>query len=293
MMPPFVHMSSTAFFPSRIVAGRFARKVCVVALLADVVCPCLAAMATAQESAPAESHPSAKRTKDPNQRRKEGDKATADKTANAARSDRSTAQNGEGRAADAEKNAPRPRRRGPRIDQWVRMDDVEEQEFEAFVEAHFPDVWAEVRANKKDKPRVYKQWMIKLAPQLVPLMEEIERNPQRGTLSIKVAQREFRIRRLVSEYLLEKDKTRRASLVQQITTAVTERFDARQERRGLDIASLEDRLERQRELHREKNANRKRIIRREVNAILNPAGTEDESEDDAKSKDRETPEPPE
>ncbi len=275
MTTPFAHMSSAAFFPSRIDAGRFARKVCVVALLAGVVCLCLAAMATAQESAPAESHPSSKRTKEPNQRRKEGDKATPDKTEDAV-PERSE---GAGPAGDAEQISPRPRRRGPRIDDWIRMGDAEKQEFETFVQTRFSEVWTELRADKTDKPRVYRQWMVKLARQLVPLMDELERNPQRGALSIKVAQREFRIKRLVSEYLLEKDKTRLVSLAQQITTAVTERFDARHQRRGLDIANLEDRLKRQKELHREKNANRKRIIRREVNAILNPAGTADETEE--------------
>lgn len=273
-MIPMAHVRNIVTLASRDVLRLLKRRVCLIALLVGVGSWLgLIRTAVAQESPRTSPAPSPKRAKDQGPRRRDAESAPVGTAAAVGAFEKSAPPGEKTKAAGDEKGATRARRVGPREDEWVRMDEVEKEEFEQFVEKSFLEVWAELRAYKADRPRVYKQWMIDLAPQLVPLMEEASRKPVRAVLSIKVVRVDFLIRRLVSEYLLEKDKDKHAKLEQRITEAVTARFDARQERRWLDMTNLEERLRRQKELHKEKNRNRERLIRREVNAILNPAGS--------------------
>lgn len=182
-------------------------------------------------------------------------------------------------AEDDEKRGARVRRTSPRVADWSRMSSEEQAELERFIAKWFPEVWTELQADRETKPRVYRQRMERLAQEVVPLIDQYDQSPKRGELSIREWQLEFRLKVLVSDYLLQTNVERRAKLAKDITDSVTDRFQVRQQRRWLDIVSLEERLARLKELHNEKTTNQDKIIQREVSALLNPAGAVGEGAD--------------
>ena len=256
-----------------------------VTLLASTVCLCLVGAATSQEPVRSDSSLAGRKTKEQGSRRKDGESAADDRVQHLETSDQSASQQGDGHRETADKRPLRPKRPLARVSEWSRMSEAEKEELEAFVKKEFPEVWAELEADKAKKPRVYNKQMERLAPELVPLMDQRDANPERAGLSIRERQLQFSIQRRVSDYLSEEDEAKQAALEQEIAALVKERFEVRQNRRWLDIRGLEERVARLKQLHVEKNENRDRIIGRELNDLLNPAGVVDDSKDHAEAKD--------
>lgn len=185
---------------------------------------------------------------------------------------------------DAESDrSSRARRTIARMADWSRMSAQEQAEFEAFIKNQLPDVSAELELDKI-RPRVYRQHMERLAPKIVPLMDQLDTNPERAELSLREMRAEYRIQALVSEYLQLENRggnpDRLAALEVDIEKQVAERFDVRQKRRKLDIESLEERISFMRKLLDEKYENRVRIINKETKALLNPSAALDGEPDD-------------
>ncbi len=192
-------------------------------------------------------------------------------------------------ARDGDEERSRPRRTGARIADWSRMSAEEQTELENFIRTQLPDIWQELELDRiRQSQRVYRQHMEQLAPKIVPLMDQLDSNPPRAELSLREMRLDYRIQRLVAEFLQLQNKggnpERLTALEQEVVTLVEERFDVRQKRRMMDIESLEQRIAFMRKLHDERNTNRAKITRREADALLNPSaaldGTLEDADDD-------------
>lgn len=157
-----------------------------------------------------------------------------------------------------------------RITEWGRMSQEERQEFESFVSCFFPQVWSELHGQRKENPAIYDSQMSRLAPELVPLIDQLVDKKDRTILQIKEKQLGFELQKLQSDFVHETNERSKERIGKDLARKLGERIDVQQKRRKLDLKRLEQRIEALRSMIEEVDQNREALIKRDQDLLLNP-----------------------
>jgi hypothetical protein len=85
------------------------------------------------------------------------------------------------------------------------------------------------------------------------------------------SEQEAKAREIITKYKATEDEKERGKLVDDLTTAVSEQFDARQEAREGELKQLEEQLRKLRELHARRAKGKDEIVRDRVRQLLRDA----------------------
>jgi hypothetical protein len=148
------------------------------------------------------------------------------------------------------------------------MTDAEREKVLAFMEEHFPKMYLEVERQKDRNPDRYDRRMQRVVPEMRHLMEMMETRPEHGVLIIKERRLDMEMRRLAGRYRSAEDEDKRAQLRRRMHELCTQAFDARQQRREIQIRELEARITELHERHAQADQVREKLIEQEVKERL-------------------------
>ena len=139
-----------------------------------------------------------------------------------------------------------------------------------FLEEHFPKRHRLLRRLQEHNPRAFERRVSELAPRVLELLLRTREDPELGELLIEQQRLEEDLRELVREYrALEDDaEAAREGLRSQIEEDVARLVDIGLERREHEIAALERRLQRQREVLQEDLDSRQQMVAERVEEVL-------------------------
>ncbi len=145
----------------------------------------------------------------------------------------------------------------------------EEQEaLLAFARQHFPEMITRLDALKKDDPQAYKRVSRRMWPRLQIMKEAYERDPQGlGKILIDEKKLEDQIRTKVRAYQQERDSTRKSAVGAELRQLLDQQFDVRLQRRRLELADLQKRLEEQTKRVDSMAAKKQDLVQRQFDRI--------------------------
>ena len=116
----------------------------------------------------------------------------------------------------------------------------------AFARQHFPEMAQRLDALKKDEPQVFKRVSRRIWPRLQIMKEVYERDPEGlGKVLIEEKKLEDQIRAKARSYQQERDSNRKTAIGAELKQLLEQEFDVRLQRRRLELAELQKRLEAQ------------------------------------------------
>ncbi|UCG32049.1 MAG: OmpH family outer membrane protein [Phycisphaerales bacterium] len=139
-----------------------------------------------------------------------------------------------------------------------------------FLEEHFPKRHRLLRRLQEHNPEAFEHRVSELAPRVLELLLRTREDPELGELLIEQQRLEEDLRELVREYraLDAEAEVAREGLKGQIEEIVARMVDIGLERREHEIAALERRLQRQREMLQEDLDNREQMVAEHLQAAL-------------------------
>jgi hypothetical protein len=139
-----------------------------------------------------------------------------------------------------------------------------------FLQEHFPKRHRLLRRLQEHNPRAFERRVAELAPRVLELLLRTREDPELGELLIEQQRLEEDLRELVREYRVSDAEAELAPESQrgQIEEIVARLVDIRLERREHEIAALERRLQRQREMLQEDLDNRELLVAEHVEEVL-------------------------
>ena len=179
------------------------------------------------------------------------------------------------RAGSGDRPAMRPAARGGQPQRgrfaqplWDRLDDQERRRLRAFVQEHFPEVFAELEWLEANRPRQAINRMRRFAPEMLRFRELMKRNPGQARLAIEERRLDLKIVVRVRDYWASDSEIDRAELRDEITELVQRLFDVRLQRRKLEVERLRDRLEGLQRRLEHAEENRDAMIERQISGKL-------------------------
>jgi hypothetical protein len=139
-----------------------------------------------------------------------------------------------------------------------------------FLEEHFPKRYRLLSRLQERNPRAFERHISELAPRVLELLLRTKEDPELGELLIEQQRLEDDLRDLVREYrsMDEEAEDAREGLRGKIEEIVARLVDIGLERREHEIAALERRLQRQRDMLQEDLDNRQQTVDERVTEVL-------------------------
>jgi hypothetical protein len=157
---------------------------------------------------------------------------------------------------------------GPPLFDWPpEMDRARVREF---LEEYFPEQAEDLYMLERFNPRLFRQRMREIAPRIMRLMRELERDEELGLLGIEQERLELKIHRAVRSYFETSDEGKREEIRARIEGLIGEQFDVRQQRDERSARKLERRLERFKRRVAQRAERREELITRELEMRLQP-----------------------
>lgn len=158
--------------------------------------------------------------------------------------------------------------RGP-MPLFARLTPREKQEMEAFLREHFPRLFEQVERTREASPPRYLRMMTRLTPEMQGLMDLMAIDPQRGALLIEERRLDAEIR-MVARRARSTTDEQAAKSKERLAELVTRWFDARHQRRAMEIGELEARVIELKARHEEASRMRQKSIDRMIEERLEP-----------------------
>ncbi len=163
----------------------------------------------------------------------------------------------------------RPRRgKRPGRGLWSRMSDDEKEEFEFFLEEHFPQMFLEMQALQERNPDGFDRRIGRVVYDIRQMMDLMESQPERGALMIQERQLKHQMRRQARRYHSAKNPKGRDKAKEQFRDLCAQSFDCRHQRREMEIRELEARIAELKLRHEEAATMRDKLIDQEVEEHL-------------------------
>lgn len=144
----------------------------------------------------------------------------------------------------------------------------EQEQLLAFAKEHFPEMVTRIELLKKEDPQAYKRISRRMWPRLQIMKEAFERDPQGlGKILIDEKKVEDQIRLKARSYQQERDGTRKASVGAELRALLEQQFDLRLQRRRLELADLQKRLEDQTKRVDSMAAKKQDLVQRQFDRI--------------------------
>ncbi len=147
---------------------------------------------------------------------------------------------------------------------WSRLSEEERAEVQAFMVEHFPRMYEELERLQERSPERFQQRMMRLAPEMRGLMDQLAENPERGGLMIEERRLDMEIR-MLSGRVRRADNPDLDRVRQRMHELCTRQFDVRHRRREMEIHELEARIGELRQRQAEAARMRDQIIEKAVN----------------------------
>ena len=146
-----------------------------------------------------------------------------------------------GRGDQAPDGRDGPGRDGPPL--WDRLDDQQRRRLRAFVQEHFPEVFAELEWLETNRPQQASNRMRRFAPEMFRLRQLLQKNPRQARLAIEERRLDLQISVRVRDYWASDSDIDRAELRDEITQRLQSLFEVRLRRRKMEVERLRNRLE--------------------------------------------------
>lgn len=166
--------------------------------------------------------------------------------------------------SEARPGAPRRGPGGGPPPLWSRLSEEERGEVQAFMLEHFPRMYEEMERLQERNPERYQHRMMRLAPEMRGLMDQMAINPERGGLMIEERRLDLEIR-MLSGRVRRADNPDLERVRERMHDLCTRQFDVRHRRREMEIHELEARIGELRQRHAEAARMRDQIIEKAVN----------------------------
>ena len=156
---------------------------------------------------------------------------------------------------------------------WARMSTEEKAELLSFVQEHFPKLYVELDRLEQMQPMRHAVRMGRIASEMRHLLEVMATNPQLGRLMIKERRLDMETRLLAARYRHAETDGERDKIREEMRTLCEEAFDARLERRELEIGDLEARIVDLRERQEQAANMRDELVEQEIkDRLTRPLG---------------------
>lgn len=166
--------------------------------------------------------------------------------------------------SEARPSAPRRGPGGGPPPLWSRLSEEERAEVQAFMLEHFPRMYEEMERLQERSPERYQHRMMRLAPEMRGLMDQLAENPERGGLMIEERRLDMEIR-MLSGRVRRADNPDLERVRERMHDLCTRQFDVRHRRREMEIHELEARIGDLRQRQAEAARMRDQIIEKAVN----------------------------
>ena len=147
---------------------------------------------------------------------------------------------------------------------WDRLNDPQRRRLRAFVQEHFPEVFAELEWLEANRPRQASNRMRRFAPEMFRLRQLLQKNPRQARLAIEERRLDLQISVRVRDYWASDSEIDRAELRDEITQRLQSLFDVRLRRRKMEVERLRNRLEGLERRLEHAEQNRETMIERQV-----------------------------
>jgi len=138
------------------------------------------------------------------------------------------------------------RRGGPEGKPPLRpMTDDEINKLIDFAKVHFPEVADHLQQLRKDDPQEFRRALRRMWPRLMIMKETFDRDPQLGNLMIEDHKLEQQIHGKVRDYRQQRDPNNKQKIGDELRQLLGQQFDIRLQRRRLELADLQKRLQEQ------------------------------------------------
>ncbi len=125
------------------------------------------------------------------------------------------------------------------------MTDEEIGKMLAFAQEHFPEMAKRFEDLKKDDPQEFRRAMRRVFPRLMMLRETYARDPELGKLLIEERKLEEQIHTKVRSYRQERNAGNKDKIGGELKQLLGQQFDIRLQRRRLEFADIQKRLQEQ------------------------------------------------
>ena len=159
---------------------------------------------------------------------------------------------------------------GDALPLWDRLNDQQRRRLRAFVQEHFPEVFAELEWLEANRPRQALNRMRRFAPDMFRLRKLLQNQPRQARLAIEERRLDLQIHVRVRDYWASDSEIDRAELRDEITERLHSLFDVRLQRRKMEVERLRNRLEGLRRRLEHAEQNRETMIERQLAEKLDP-----------------------
>lgn len=166
----------------------------------------------------------------------------------------------------------RPGRSGPRGEggpgPLPRLTSEQTDALLQFLETHFPVIGKRMRSLQHDDPAEFQRAIRRLMPRFWMLKEVYERDPNGlGKLMLEEHKLEEQIHNKAREYRRERDDGKKKQIGDELRPLLEQQWSIRLERRKLELADLEKRLQEQRKRLERYEAAKQQLIQRQFDRI--------------------------
>lgn len=126
---------------------------------------------------------------------------------------------------------------------WDRINDTQRRRLRAFVQEHFPEMYAELEWLEAHRPAQAKNRMRRFAPDMFRLHRLLQDHPRQARLAIKERRLDLQVHVRVRDYWASDSEIDRAELRDEIAERMESLFDVRLQRRKIEVERLRKRLE--------------------------------------------------
>jgi hypothetical protein len=157
-------------------------------------------------------------------------------------------------------------RQRPRLD-YDRMSEEEKDELEAFLKKHFPERFEELSRLDETAPRIFNRAINQMLPQLLRLMHMEEDDPEEFPIRLEEVKLSFEVRGAMRRLRLASGPEERARLLPEVRGMLARKFDLRQRMHRAEIQKLEGRLAEAKAGLERREADKEKIIDRELEDV--------------------------
>lgn len=143
-----------------------------------------------------------------------------------------------------------------------------EKQVLAFLQKHHPESVEELNALKSRSPRLYSRRLAKLDKELTQLEQIKAKDPEHYENLVKEKVLGFKSAGLARAYRQSRDESEKAAIKNDLAKLLDELFDYRQENRAREIAILEERVHKLKELQKARQDNKGEIVTKRLDQLL-------------------------